>query len=96
MAGYFENSECKLAQYSAIHALVFSLISLSNSTKNQRDSFSSFILSYYTKLLQALFFSYLTMKQADFMSMFVVSVFALFSCIDAAFGATILYAVFSS
>ena len=43
---------------SALYALLLSILNLSNATKNQKDAFSSFIQSYFSKLHNAIYYIY--------------------------------------
>ena len=46
---------------SAIYAVMLSILNLSNATKNQKDAFSSFVQSYFSKLHNAIYYLFAAM-----------------------------------
>jgi len=44
---------------SSVYAVLLSILNLSNAAKNQRDVFSNFVQSYFTKIQNAIYYAYL-------------------------------------
>lgn len=84
-----------VASTSSVVALVYSLMSLSNATKNRRDSFSSFIQSYFSKCHNAIYMTLLCIYGT--MSASVNQFLTLYTTllvIDAALGLFLFYQIF--
>lgn len=76
-------------------ALLISLMSLSNATKNEIDSFSACMQSYWTKLHNSVFYTSLAIfGMDDAISMIVIGAFAMLLMADFLVGAQLLMTFF--
>jgi len=80
-------------------AILYSVLALSNATKNQRDVFSSFMQSYSSKVYNCVFYAILARYVPETMGMtgkYLIATYAAILAIDALTGFFILYKIFSS
>lgn len=80
---------------SAICGVLISILNLSNATKNQKDAFSSFVQSYFTKAKYAIYYIFATYHLCDDnMLKMAMGCFAVFLSINAFIGLDLLYKLY--
>jgi len=80
-------------------AVLYSVLALSNATKNQRDWFSSFMQSYSSKAYNAIFYAILARYVPETNGMtgkYLLAAYAAILLVDAVTGFLILYRIFSN
>jgi hypothetical protein len=90
-----QSSKNHVLNLSAIYAVVLSVLNLSNATKNQKDAFSSFVQSYFSKLHNAVYYLFLAQNQCESNVMKIaMGSFAVLMLINAIIGMNILNKLF--
>lgn len=81
---------------SAIYGVLLAILNLSNATKNQKDAFSSFMQSYFSKLHNALYYLFAAfyLCETDTLKM-AMGAFGTLLLINSLMGLQILYKLFS-
>jgi len=76
---------------SAIYAVILSILNLSNATKNQKDAFSSFVQSYFSKLHNAIYYLFAAMYLCESNSLkMAMGSFGIVMLINAMIGMSLL------
>jgi len=88
---YFQSQKDSKLTISALFSLLYSIIFLSNATKNQKDLFARLTQSFSSKLSHSLVLLYLAFTKNSLLELVLGSVFGL----DAVLGIIILVQVFS-
>lgn len=80
---------------SAIYGVMFSVLNLSNATKNQKDAFSSFIQSYFSKLHNAIYYLFAALYLCETPALkFAMGAFGMFMLINSLIGLDLLLKLF--
>lgn len=76
---------------SAVYAVLISVLNLSNATNNQKDVFSSFMQSYFSKVHNALYYLFATFYLCESNALKIaMGSFAIFMMLNALMGLNIL------
>lgn len=81
---------------SSIYALLLSVLNLSNATKNQKDWFSTFVQSYFSKIHNTLYFGGIAAYSAEGNMQVLLGGFAMVLGYNAYTGVQILREVFGN
>jgi hypothetical protein len=81
---------------SAIYGVLLAVLNLSNATKNQKDAFSSFMQSYFSKLHNALYYLFVAFYICETNALkMAMGAFAMLLLINSLMGLNILYRLFT-
>lgn len=90
-----QSTKNKLVSVSAICGVLLSILNLSNATKNQKDAFSSFVQSYFTKAKCAIYYIFAAYNLCDDnMLKMAMGCFAVLLSINALIGLSLLYKLY--
>jgi len=80
---------------SAIYAVLISVLNLSNATKNQKDAFSSFMQSYFSKIHNAIYYLFAAFYLCESNALkLAMGSFAALLLLNSIMGLNILYKLF--